>query len=81
VDSPYGPVAIAWRVDRLGTFTAHVELPFGTAGTFIVPATDASRAARDGVATTGDRVALGPGSHDIEVTAARLVTPAGSRGS
>ena len=48
VDSPYGRVAIDWRIDDEGTLAAEVELPFGTTGTFVAPLTDGSRVSVDG---------------------------------
>ena len=76
VDSPYGRVAIDWRVEDGVTFTAQLELPFGASGTFIAPATSASRVIIDG--TDSDvRSDLGPGTHSVSVTNPRI---AGAQG-
>ena len=37
VDSPFGQVAIDWRIDTADGFVADIELPFGSSGVFIAP--------------------------------------------
>ena len=66
VESPYGRVAIDWRIDDAGDLMADIELPFGTSGTFIAPATASSRTEVDG-AVSQHRVTLGPGRHVVAV--------------
>jgi alpha-L-rhamnosidase len=74
VESPYGTVAIDWRVDAAGLFEATVELPFGTTATFVPPGTSGSRVMVDG-AQGGGHAVLGPGRHVVSVTQARIVDP------
>ena len=67
VESPYGTVAIDWRIAEDGTLAAGVELPFGTTGTFVAPVNEGSRVSLDG-AESGARMAVGPGRHSVCVT-------------
>jgi alpha-L-rhamnosidase len=74
IDSPFGRVATTWRIDAAGTFSAEVELPFGTSATFVPPVTGASVVRVDGQVMTGS-LPLGPGRHGIAVSAAEVVRP------
>jgi alpha-L-rhamnosidase len=74
IDSPYGRIAIDWRIDGAGVLTADVELPFGSSGTFVAPMTSDSWVTVDG-ATGTKRSMLGPGRHRVSVSAARVAIP------
>jgi alpha-L-rhamnosidase len=74
VDSPYGVVSIDWRIDEAGLLTADIELPFGSSGTFVAPVTSDSRVTVDG-ATSTERSTLGPGRHQVIVSAPRIAQP------
>jgi alpha-L-rhamnosidase len=71
VDSPYGRVAIDWRIEPDGSLAVDLELPFGTSGTFLAPTTDESRVVVDGV-PSGGQADLGPGRHHMKVSAPRI---------
>jgi alpha-L-rhamnosidase len=73
VDSPFGTVAISWRVAD-GSLRATIELPFGTTGEFRPALTPASTVTVDGGPLRAP-IALGPGVHVIVVTNARLAHP------
>ncbi len=74
VDTPYGRVAIDWRIDDKGVLGADIELPFGTSGTFVAPVTAGSQVTVDGAAG-GTRTTLGPGRHHVTVSAPRIAAP------
>ena len=74
IDSPYGRLAIDWRIDGAGMLRADVELPFGSSGTFVAPMTSDSWVTVDG-ATGTKRSMLGPGRHRVSVSAARVAIP------
>ena len=76
VDSPYGRVAIDWRIEDDGSLAADLELPFGTSGTFLAPLTDQSRVTVDGAASD-DGPELAPGRHRVRVSAPRIAASAG----
>jgi alpha-L-rhamnosidase len=76
VDSPYGRVAIDWRHEG-DRFHADLELPIGTVGRFIPPSGQGSMITVDGsLATQTDPLHLGPGRHQVEVTAPAIVVTA-----
>ncbi len=68
VESAYGTVSIDWRLEN-GRFEADIELPFGTKGTFVPPATARSQVAVDGTRPTAGRsIELAPGRHHLIVS-------------
>ncbi len=72
LESAYGPLRVAWRLDDDGTLRMDVELPFGTFGTLEAPITEASVIRIDG--NEADQHArLDHGRHSIEVTAPHVV--------
>ena len=73
IDTPYGLVASAWRVEDGSGLSVEVELPFGTSGTFVAPMTPASRITLDGAAA-GEVVELSPGRHSIVVSQPSVVS-------
>ncbi len=73
VDSPYGTVSIDWRIDETGSLLADLELPFGTTGRFVAPATGQSRIKLDGVLDDGSTL-LRPGRHQVLVSSPRIAT-------
>jgi alpha-L-rhamnosidase len=77
IESPYGRVTAQWQVDEASHFRAEIELPFGTTATLIPPVTDSSDVVVDGGMVAG-QVSLGPGRHEISVTAAHVVRAATS---
>jgi alpha-L-rhamnosidase len=77
VDTAYGPVRTAWRVQDEG-LAVEVELPIGTSGTFTAPATTGSTVTLDG--DPAERVVgIGPGRHTLLVTGPALADPARAR--
>jgi hypothetical protein len=69
-------VSIAWRVEG-ESFSAVVDLPFGTTGLFDAPCGPSSVVVVDGQRLDGDvrhSVVLAPGHHTIEVTNPVLVS-------
>ncbi|HYJ74411.1 MAG TPA: family 78 glycoside hydrolase catalytic domain [Kineosporiaceae bacterium] len=75
VETALGRVSVEWSVDTDGTFSARYSLPFGVTATFEPPATEGSAARIDGREVTGS-VTMDAGEHDVQVTAARVVSPA-----
>jgi len=75
VDTPYGNAAIAWQLDGDGKLSVDIELPSGTSGEFIVPATAESRIHVDGDPGTAS-VSLAPGHHSVTITHARVLAAA-----
>ena len=78
LDAPHGPVSIAWRVEG-DSFSAVVDLPFGTTGLLDPPSGPSSLVVVDGRRLEGDArhsVVLAPGRHTIEVTRPVLVSKA-----
>lgn len=72
LESPYGLISVAWRIDEAERFEAQVELPFGTGATFIAPVSASSAVLVDG--QRGEATArLGPGRHEVSVSAARTI--------
>jgi len=75
VESAYGRVSVAWRLDDAGDLEVEVELPAGTTGELALPVTDASAVTLDGSAMVAD-APLGPGRHQLTVHAPRIVEQA-----
>jgi len=75
VDTAFGSVAVDWRTDDQGAFSARYAIPFGVTATFDPPATEGSVVRVDGRAVEGSAT-MGPGFHDVEVSSARIVSPA-----
>jgi alpha-L-rhamnosidase len=70
LEAPHGRVSIEWRVEGQ-SFSAVVDLPFGTTGLFDAPCRPSSVVVVGGQRLEGDvghSVALGPGRHTVEVT-------------
>ena len=68
VETAYGTVSTSWQVEG-DRFSAQMELPFGTSGWFVPPATLASTITIDGELVAGGSIVLGPGRHEVSVTA------------
>ena len=76
LDAPQGLVSIAWRVEG-ESFSAVVDLPFGTTGLFDPPSGPSSVVVVDGRRLEGDArhsAVLAPGRHTVEVTRPVLVS-------
>jgi alpha-L-rhamnosidase len=73
VESRLGEVAIDWRIAG-DDLEIELQVPFGAEAELDLPVTDASTVTVDGAPSGGDL--LGPGSHRIVVTAARIAQPA-----
>ncbi len=76
LDAPQGRVSIAWRVEG-ETFSAVIDLPFGTTGLFDPPSGPASVVVVDGRRLEGEAgrsAVLAPGRHTVEVTRPALVS-------
>jgi alpha-L-rhamnosidase len=71
IETAYGTVGSAWRVDDEGALRVDVRLPFGTRGTFVAPVTSASSVRVDGH-DGATSVELGPGHHEVVVSEPRL---------
>ena len=67
VDTPYGMVRTAWRLEGGERLSVEIELPFGTSGTFVAPVRPGSTVVVD-AAEAADRVRLAPGRHVIAVS-------------
>lgn len=67
IDTPYGRAAISWRLERDTGLVADIEVPFGSSGIFVAPATAESTIRLDGH-KHGDHIDLSPGHHLVEVT-------------
>jgi hypothetical protein len=79
LDAPQGLVSIAWRVEG-ETFSAVVDLPFGTIGLFDPPCGPSSLVVVDGrrlEESASQSAVLTPGRHVVEVTRPALVSRAG----
>jgi alpha-L-rhamnosidase len=83
IDAPQGPVSTSWRVEG-ESFSAVVDLPFGTTGLFDAPCgplsvvvVDGQRGERD----VGHSLVLGPGRHTVEVTHPVLISKLAPSGS
>lgn len=74
VDSAYGRVATAWRLDDTGTFHLELDLPAGTTAEVELPVSPASEVTVDGSASPA-HVTLGPGHHRASVRDPRIVEP------
>lgn len=76
IETAYGQVGIDWSLEG-GGFSAEVSLPFGTSGTFRVPAPAGTEVTVDGSPrpTSGGVVELGPGHHVIRASEAEVVEP------
>jgi alpha-L-rhamnosidase len=70
VDTPYGRLAIDWRLDA-GELRATVEVPFGVTAELDPPVTAASIVTVDGAPASGP---LSSGTHEITVTAPAVAT-------
>jgi alpha-L-rhamnosidase len=75
VETALGRVAVEWSTDADGTFSARYVVPFGMTATFEPPATHGSVVRIDGRTVDGP-VTMGPGTHEVEVSSARIVSPA-----
>lgn len=76
IDAPQGPVSIEWRVEG-ESFSAVVDLPFGTTGLLDPPSGPSSVVVVDGRQLEGDArqsAVLAPGRHTVEVTRPVLVS-------
>jgi len=77
VESPYGPVEIAWRLAD-ASLSIELALPFGTTGTVDPLVTDASIVTVDGRASDAP-TEVGPGRHVVVVMRPQVADP--GRGS
>jgi hypothetical protein len=75
VEADQGPVSVTWDVDGDGCFTATYDIPFGSVGHFLPPATPESVVAVDGRPVHDAVVRLLPGRHQVVVTRARIARP------
>jgi len=75
VETALGRVGVDWSTDGDGRFLARYAIPFGVRATFEAPATEASVVRVDGRTVHGS-VTMGPGQHEVEVSGARIVSPA-----
>jgi alpha-L-rhamnosidase-like protein len=78
LDAPQGLLSIAWRVDG-ESFSAVVDLPFGTTGLLDPPSGPSSLVVVDGRQledNTSHSAVLAPGRHTLEVTRPVLVSKA-----
>jgi alpha-L-rhamnosidase len=76
IDAPQGRVSIAWRVEG-ESFSAVIDLPFGTTGRFDPPSGPSSVVVVDGrrlEGGAGRAALLAPGRHTLEVTRPVLVS-------
>jgi alpha-L-rhamnosidase len=76
LDAPQGLVSTSWRVEG-ESFSAVVDLPFGTTGLFDAPCGPSSVVVVDGQRLEGEvrhSAVLAPGHHTIEVTNPVLVS-------
>jgi alpha-L-rhamnosidase len=72
VESAYGRVSTAWRLDDANVFHLVLELPAGTSAEVVLPASQASEVVVDGSAASA-RLSLGPGRHEATVLDPRVV--------
>ncbi len=77
VESAYGPITTAWRIESAGLLV-EIDSPIGTTGTFIAPASARSSVSLDGE-TVGPRTELEPGRHLLLVTDPDLADPSRAR--
>ena len=73
IESRLGPVSIDWRLDGPDLAIA-LDVPFGADAELDLPLTETSTVSVDGEPFAGGL--LGPGRHDVLVTAARVANPA-----
>ena len=74
VDSAYGRITTAWRIDDTGTFHLDLELPAGSTADLGLPAGATSEVLVDGSASPA-HVTLGPGRHQASVRDPLIVAP------
>jgi alpha-L-rhamnosidase len=74
VETALGRVAVEWSTDGEGRFLARYAIPFGVRATFEPPATEESAVRLDGSTVEGS-VTIGAGTHEVEVSSARIVSP------
>ena len=77
VDSAYGRVMTAWRLDDADMFHLDIELPVGSTAEVELPTTARSEVTVDG-SSSSSPVSLGPGRHRATVRAPRIVDPTAS---
>jgi hypothetical protein len=75
VETALGTVEVEWSTDSDGRFSARYTIPFGVRATLEPPATEASVVRLDGSAVEGS-VRMSPGRHEVEVSCARIISPA-----
>jgi alpha-L-rhamnosidase len=75
VETALGTVAVEWFTGAGGRFSARYALPFGVTATFDPPAAEGSVVRIDGRTVDGS-VTMGAGEHEVEVSSARIVSPA-----
>ncbi len=75
VETALGTVAVEWSTDADGRFSARYALPFGVTATFDPPAGEGSVVRIDGRTVEGS-VTMSAGEHEVEVSSARIVSPA-----
>ena len=75
VQTALGTVAVEWSTDPDGHFSARYVLPFGATATFDPPAAEGSVVRIDGRTVEGS-VTMSAGEHEVEVSSARIVSPA-----
>jgi alpha-L-rhamnosidase len=73
VDTPLGPAQIEWRTDS-HELIADVEIPAGSTGTFVAPATEISTVRCDGE-LVARQCHLAPGHHKILVSNSTIADP------
>jgi alpha-L-rhamnosidase len=71
VDSPFGRVAIDWRIDTAEGLVADIELPFGSSGVFIAPVTAGSIVSVNGM-PAATPAQLDHGRHVVTVSTPRI---------
>ncbi len=74
IDTPYGRAAISWDLRGEAVLAAEIDVPFGSSGVFIAPATSQSTVHVNGQEQSGE-LRLSPGHHTIEVTNPLLANP------
>ena len=74
IDTPYGRAAIAWDLQDDAGLVVEIDIPFGSSGVFIAPATAESTIYHND-REAGDEVDLFPGHHTIRMTSPLLADP------